>query len=104
MRPGLWSSDCFRWNVSGSSLLQSSVCKVNSAGDNAEPSGLFRSDGSDSDTVCRVSIESDPLLGKAEFRMRVRAKQLVAHEMALHRNLRALEESTNATPAPALCE
>lgn len=58
------SSEYFRENISGSVLLQSSVCKANSAGGNTERSRLFCRDRSD--TVCRVSIESDLLLGTTQ--------------------------------------
>lgn len=37
--------------ISGSVLLQSLFCKVNSTGDNTEPSGLFSGDRSGSDTA-----------------------------------------------------
>ncbi len=58
------SSEYFTVSMSGSVLLQSSVCKVNSAGDNTEASGLFCGDRSDSDTVRRVSTESKLLWKK----------------------------------------
>lgn len=48
------------------SISERISCKVNSTGENTEPSGLFCSDRSDSDTVRRVCIESDLLLGKTE--------------------------------------
>lgn len=48
------SSEYFRENILGAVLLQSSVCKVNSAGDNTEASGLFYRDRYDSDAVCGV--------------------------------------------------
>lgn len=53
-------------NASGSLLLQSSVCKVNSTGDNTEGPGALRRGKSDIDTVCPLFIECGPLLGKTE--------------------------------------
>lgn len=50
----------------GGTISERISCKVNSTGENTEPSGLFCSDRSDSDTVRRVCIESDLLLGKTE--------------------------------------
>lgn len=67
MRPGLQCHQSISERTyQGLYSWKSSVCKVNSAADNTEPSGLFCSDRSDSDTVCRVSIDSDPPFGKAE--------------------------------------